>query len=65
MISIVIPQAVRIVIPPMTNEFVSLLKDSSLVLFLGVSGEYVELTKFGNDLASTSTPTPRRSWSPA
>jgi polar amino acid transport system permease protein len=23
------------------------------VLFLGVSGEYVELTKFGNDQAST------------
>ncbi|MEV8631526.1 amino acid ABC transporter permease [Streptosporangium sp. NPDC051023] len=53
MISIVIPQAVRIVIPPTTNQFVSLLKDSSLVLFLGVTGEYVELTKFGNDLAST------------
>jgi polar amino acid transport system permease protein len=53
MISIVIPQAVRIVIPPTTNQFVSLLKDSSLVLFLGVSGEYVELTKFGNDQAST------------
>ncbi|MFI6510677.1 amino acid ABC transporter permease [Streptosporangium sp. NPDC050855] len=53
MISIVIPQAVRIVIPPTTNQFVSLLKDSSLVLFLGVSGEYVELTKFGNDTAST------------
>ncbi|MBB2912938.1 polar amino acid transport system permease protein [Streptosporangium becharense] len=53
MVSIVIPQAVRIVIPPTTNQFVSLLKDSSLVLFLGVSGEYVELTKFGNDMAST------------
>ncbi|MFC4059973.1 amino acid ABC transporter permease [Planomonospora corallina] len=53
MLSIVIPQAVRIVIPPTTNQFVALLKDSSLVLFLGVSGEYVELTKFGNDLAST------------
>ncbi|GAB2479333.1 amino acid ABC transporter permease [Streptosporangium sandarakinum] len=53
MVSIVIPQAVRIVIPPTTNQFVALLKDSSLVLFLGVSGEYVELTKFGNDMAST------------
>jgi polar amino acid transport system permease protein len=53
MVSVVIPQALRIVIPPTTNQFVSLLKDSSLVLFLGVSGEYVELTKFGNDLAST------------
>ncbi|MEU8270485.1 amino acid ABC transporter permease [Sphaerisporangium sp. NPDC049002] len=55
MVSVVIPQAIRIVIPPTTNQFVSLLKDSSLVLFLGVSGEYVELTKFGNDLASTTS----------
>ncbi|WP_113699287.1 amino acid ABC transporter permease [Nonomuraea lactucae] len=52
MVTIIIPQAIRIVIPPTTNQFVSLLKDSSLVLFLGVSGEYVELTKYGNDLAS-------------
>ncbi|MEV4174419.1 amino acid ABC transporter permease [Nonomuraea sp. NPDC049709] len=51
-ITVVIPQAVRMVIPPTTNQFVALLKDSSLVLFLGVSGEYVELAKFGNDLAS-------------
>ncbi|WP_336215765.1 amino acid ABC transporter permease [Nonomuraea sp. LPB2021202275-12-8] len=51
-LTVVIPQAIRIVIPPTTNQFVALLKDSSLVLFLGVSGEYVELTKFGNDLAS-------------
>lgn len=50
--TVVIPQAIRIVIPPTTNMFVALLKDSSLVLFLGVSGEFVELTKFGNDLAS-------------
>jgi polar amino acid transport system permease protein len=55
MVSVVIPQAFRIVIPPTTNQFVSLLKDSSLVLFLGVSGDYVELTKFGNDLASTTS----------
>lgn len=51
-LTVVIPQAVRIVIPPTTNQFVALLKDSSLVLFLGVSGEYVELAKFGNDVAS-------------
>ncbi|MEU6717627.1 amino acid ABC transporter permease [Nonomuraea sp. NPDC046802] len=50
--TVVIPQAIRMVIPPTTNQFVALLKDSSLVLFLGVSSEYVELAKFGNDLAS-------------
>ncbi|MEV4565944.1 amino acid ABC transporter permease [Nonomuraea sp. NPDC049419] len=51
-VTVVIPQAIRMVIPPTTNQFVALLKDSSLVLFLGVSSEYVELAKFGNDLAS-------------
>jgi len=54
MVSIVIPQAFRIVIPPLTNELVLLFKDSSLVLFLGVTLEERELTKFGRDLASTT-----------
>ncbi|MER5772112.1 amino acid ABC transporter permease [Streptomyces sp. NPDC001985] len=54
MVSVVIPQAFRIVIPPLTNELVLLFKDSSLVLFLGVTLEERELTKFGRDLASQS-----------
>ncbi|MEW9530403.1 amino acid ABC transporter permease [Microbispora sp. NPDC049125] len=59
MVSIVIPQAVRIVIPPLTNEVVLLFKDSSLVQFLGLTGAQVELAKFGNDQASTfANPTP-------
>ncbi|GLW06288.1 hypothetical protein Misp01_14180 [Microtetraspora sp. NBRC 13810] len=59
MVSIVIPQAIRIVIPPLTNELVLLFKDSSLVLFLGVTAAQVELAKFGNDQASTfANPTP-------
>jgi polar amino acid transport system permease protein len=53
MLTIVIPQAFRIVIPPLTNELVLLFKDSSLVLFLGVTSKEVELAKFGNDQAST------------
>ena len=53
MVSIVIPQAFRIIIPPLTNELVLLFKDSSLVLFLGVQLGERELTKFGRDLAST------------
>jgi len=53
MISIVIPQAFRIIVPPLTNELVLLFKDSSLVLFLGVQLGERELTKFGRDLAST------------
>ncbi|MCM1966573.1 MULTISPECIES: amino acid ABC transporter permease [unclassified Streptomyces] len=59
MVSIVIPQAFRIVIPPLTNELVLLFKDSSLVLFLGVTLSERELTKFGRDLASqTANSTP-------
>jgi polar amino acid transport system permease protein len=50
--SIVIPQAFRIIVPPLTNELVLLFKDSSLVLFLGVTMQERELTKFGRDLAS-------------
>jgi polar amino acid transport system permease protein len=49
--SIIIPQAFRIVIPPLTNELVLLFKDSSLVLFLAITLEQRDLTKFGRDLA--------------
>jgi len=38
---ILIPQALRLALPPMTNDFVSLLKDSSLVSVIAV----IELTK--------------------
>jgi polar amino acid transport system permease protein len=54
MVSIVVPQAFRIILPPLTNEFVQLFKDSSLVLVLGVTLEERELSKFGRDLASTT-----------
>jgi len=52
MVSIVIPQAIRIVIPPMTNALVLLFKDSSLVYVLGVTSQTTELTKFGGDVAA-------------
>jgi polar amino acid transport system substrate-binding protein len=45
---VIIPQAVRIVIPPVTNDFVALLKDSSLVSVITM----VELTKAYSQLAS-------------
>ncbi|MER6462769.1 amino acid ABC transporter permease [Streptomyces sp. NPDC048409] len=54
MVSVVIPQAFRIILPPLTNEFVILFKDSSLVLLLGVTLEERELSKYGRDLASTT-----------
>ena len=50
---IILPQAFRIVIPPLTNELVLLTKDSSLVYVLGLVKADFELTKYGRDLANT------------
>ncbi|WP_025272539.1 amino acid ABC transporter permease [Haloglycomyces albus] len=58
-ITVVLPQAIRIVIPPLTNELILLCKDSSLVYVMGVTMATSELTKFGSDLATkhaNSTP---------
>ncbi|KIF77888.1 ABC transporter permease [Streptomyces sp. 150FB] len=49
MVSIIIPQALRIVLPPLTNELILLTKDSSLVYLLGLSLDQYELAKFGRD----------------
>lgn len=46
---VILPQATRIVIPPVTNDFIALLKDSSLVSIITM----VELTTTYNQLAST------------
>ncbi|MCB1030548.1 MAG: amino acid ABC transporter permease [Acidimicrobiales bacterium] len=46
---VVIPQAFRLVIPPLTNELVLLLKDTALLASLGTTAASVELTKFGKD----------------
>lgn len=54
LISIVIPQAFRIMIPPLTNELVLLLKDSSLVYVLGTTAQTIELSKLGRDAVSRS-----------
>lgn len=59
MISVVVPQAFRIILPPLTNELILLTKDSSLVYILGLSLSGYELTKFGRDgLNTTSNMTP-------
>lgn len=47
MLTIVLPQAFRIVIPPLTNEIILLVKDSSLIYIVGVSLTEYELTKLG------------------
>lgn len=51
---VVLPQAMRIVIPPMTNEFVMLLKDTSLLYAAGFMVTEKELTTFGQDALSTT-----------
>lgn len=45
---VVLPQAFRRVIPPLTNEAIALLKDSSLVSVIALA----DLTRTGNELAS-------------
>jgi polar amino acid transport system permease protein len=49
MSSIVIPQGFRLIIPPLTNELVLLIKDTSLLFVLGTTPATVELLKFGRD----------------
>lgn len=44
--SIIIPQAFRVMIPPLTNEFVLLVKDTSLIFVLGVSASSQDLAFF-------------------
>jgi len=48
--SIVIPQAFRIILPPLTNELILLTKDSSLVYLLGYTLASVELASFGREI---------------
>lgn len=60
MISVVLPQAIRTVIPPLTNEFVLLIKDTALI-FLAVGGIAAdrELTAFArNNIQAFGNATP-------
>lgn len=45
---IILPQSVRLVVPPAANEFIACLKDSSLVSIIGLR----ELTRAGREYAS-------------
>lgn len=45
---VIVPQAIRVVIPPITNDFISLLKDSSLLSMITI----VELTETYTQLAN-------------
>jgi len=46
---VVLPQAFRIIIPPLTNELVLLIKDTSLFFVIGTTPASKELTKFARD----------------
>lgn len=59
MYTIVLPQALRIMVPPLTNEMVLLIKDTSLFFVIGSTPTTRELVKFGRDFQSeffNSTP---------
>jgi polar amino acid transport system substrate-binding protein len=47
---VVIPQGIRRVLPALVNQFISLLKASALVYFLGLIAEQRELFQVGRDL---------------
>ncbi len=47
---VILPQTIKIILPPIGNEFIALLKDSSLVSILAVS----DLLRRGREFASTS-----------
>ncbi len=55
---VVLPQAVRVILPPVGNEFIALLKDSSLVSVVAVA----DLTRRGREFMST-TFIPIETWS--
>lgn len=49
---VILPQAIRRVIPPLTNEFIILIKDTSLIVFLGLTAGQRELFGIGRDAYS-------------
>jgi polar amino acid transport system permease protein len=53
MTRVVIPQAIRIVIPPLTNEFVLLVKDTSLLSVAGAAIGQRELTNVARDFLTS------------
>lgn len=54
MLLVIIPQGVRRVLPALVNQFISLVKDSSLVYFLGFVAEQRDLFRIGQDLAANT-----------
>ncbi len=55
LVQVVIPQAFRIVLPPMTNELILLTKDTSLISVVGLLPTQFDLTKVGRDMLNSAT----------
>jgi polar amino acid transport system permease protein len=51
---VVVPQGIRRVLPALVNQFIALIKDSSLVYFLGLLADQRELFRIGQDEANTT-----------
>lgn len=51
---VVVPQGVRRVLPALVNQFISLIKESSLIYFIGLVASERELFRVGNDAASNT-----------
>lgn len=51
---VVIPQGVRRVLPALVNQFIALVKDSSLVYFLGLLASQRDLFRIGQDAAANT-----------
>ncbi|WP_018686681.1 amino acid ABC transporter permease [Actinokineospora enzanensis] len=54
MTRVLIPQGVRRVLPALVNQFIALVKDSSLVYFLGLLTSQRDLFRIGQDAAANS-----------
>jgi polar amino acid transport system permease protein len=51
---VVVPQGIRRVLPALVNQFIALIKESSLVFLLGLLATEREIFQIGKDAASTS-----------
>lgn len=51
---VVVPQGIRRVLPALVNQFISLIKDSSLIYFLGLLASQREIFRIGNDATANS-----------
>ncbi|MDQ6754804.1 MAG: amino acid ABC transporter permease [Actinomycetota bacterium] len=51
---VVIPQGIRRVLPALVNQFIALIKDSSLVYLLGLLASQREIFRIGNDAMANS-----------